>query len=172
MAEVHYNFGPGSYRIDQLQDEIVAAGLPTPAYINGSGSTGPGTPSTSVDVVYAAPLTPGQVNTLGATVAAHLPAGPRRPRLIYDVYQDVGALTAAQKTAVWNDLSAGTPPKWAQDRGANAADNHILWMLATQLGAVQTQADKRLCQQMLISIYCTDNPNFLVHPPFDPSINI
>src|SRR5262252_8864630 len=125
MATTTYGpYGPGSYNPAQLAGEIVAAGLPAPQDVQGSGYPAPGQPATSVAVVYAAPLTSAQVNTLDAVVAAHVPAGPRRPRLIFDVYNDVGALTAAQKNAVWTDLNAGTPPKWAQDRGTNAADLH------------------------------------------------
>ena len=93
-------------------------------------------------------------------------------RLIFDIFNDLGNLTATQKTNIWNDLDTGSPPKWARDEGINAADNHIIWMLATQLGAVQTATDKNLCRQMLIAIYVQDNPRYLEHPSFDTSINI
>jgi len=174
MAETIYPFGPGSYAPSQLAGEITAAGLPAPLDVRGSGYTGPGTPATDIEVVYAAPLGPGQVNTLNATVAAHVPASPKRSRLIFDVVADVDALTVAQKSAIFSDLNAGTPPKWATDRGLSAPDLHIVWMLAQKLGCVQTQADKNFCRTMLIAIYVTDEPNwnYLVHPAFAPEVNI
>ena len=172
MTTVLYPYGPGSYDTAQLDGEIIAAGLPAPAYLNGSGYTGPGSPATDIEIAYAAPLDAAQKALLDQTVANHVPAGPRRPRLIFDVYHDIGALTGSQKTKIWADLQSGTPPKWTQDRGPNAADLHILWLLATQLSVVNTAADKQTCQAMLMSIYTVDNPTFLVHPAFDTTINI
>src|SRR5215471_17477253 len=174
MSEAHYNFGPGSYRIDQLQDEIVAAGLPTPAYLNGSGMTGPGTPATSVDVVYAAPLTPGQVNTLGATVAAHVPAGPRKSRPLWAIRGDLQGLTTTQWTATWNDLSApvsgGPPRKYLGDYGVNAGTifcyDHVIYVVGG------TTAQVKAGQISLGACYVQDNPNYLVHPPWDFTINV
>src|SRR5215471_2127612 len=175
MAEVHYNFGPGSYRIDQLQDEIVATGLPQPAYINGSGSQGPGTPVTSVDVVYNAPLLPGQVNTLNATVAAHLPAGPRKSRPLYSIRSDVQALTATQMSATWQDLSAAAGPFLFKDpatTGPNAASlfhwDHTYYVLggtAAQLKAAQISITATYIQD-------PDNWKYLQHPPWDGTIFI
>src|SRR5215831_7083256 len=86
--------------------------------------TGPGTPATSVEVVYSAPLTPAQVNTLNATVAAHVPQGPRKARALWSIRSDVQALTATQLSATWTDLSAAAPPvprKYLGSSGPNAA---------------------------------------------------
>lgn len=99
-----------------------------------------------------------------------LAAVPRRPRVLYAVYKDVSALTGPQKTNIGNDLFSGSPPKVATDTGPNAPDLLILWTLR-QVASLST-ADKRLLETDAISIYTLDNPNYLVSPPFDPSINV
>src|SRR5262245_61935153 len=107
MATTIYGpYGPGSYDTAQLAGEITAAGLPAPQDVQGSGYPAAGQPATSVNVVYAAPLTSAQVNTLDATVAAHVPAAPRRPRPLWKIRGDIQALSATQFNNVWADLSA------------------------------------------------------------------
>ena len=172
MAEVHYNFGPGNYRIDQLSDEIVAAGLPKPAYLNGSGMTGPGAPATSVDVVYAAPLTPAGVNTLNATVAAHVPAGPRRPRPLHSIFNDVLALTTQQLSNLWADCNSPVAgvSKYLTDYGVNAGPIFTMDWTA-QLGPTAA-GQKANAQNCIMSMYIQDNPRYAVHPPFDTSIDV
>jgi len=176
MAEVRYSYGPddnaAGYNTVQLSTEITNAGLPT-HQVYGSGYSGPGDPiCTDVQVGFDPDIDALQKTTLDGVIAAHVPQGPRRSRLIFDIYNDIGFLSAVQKTKIWDDLSPGNPPKWAKDRGMNAADLHIIWMLATQLAVVSSAGDKNLCRQMLIAIYTQDNPNYLVHPPFDNTINI
>lgn len=147
-----------------LIQQCTDAGLPV--------QTVQGNPSLDqIVVITSRELTPAEVTTLDGIVAGY-DGRARRPRLIYDVWHDVGALTAAQKVATWNDLQTGDPPRWALDRGPNAADLHTLWLFATQVGAIQTATDRQKCQQMLISIYTVDNPTFLCNPPFDPTIEI
>jgi len=174
MADTLYHYGPGSYSTGQLASEIVAAGLPAPADIRGSGYTGPGTAATHIEIVYAAPLTPAQVNTLNATVAAHVPAGPRKARPLWQIRGDVQALSTAQFQNVWNDLSAavagGPPRKYLTDYGANVAGIFVFdWALYV---SGPTAAQQRAGQLSLTAMYCQDNPRYLVSPPFDPSINV
>jgi len=175
MAETHYPFGPGSYNIDQLTVEVSAAGLPAPLYINGSGYAGQGSFATAIDVVYGAPLLPAQVSTLNATVAAHLPAGPRKSRPLYSIRSDVQALSATQMSATWQDLSAAAGPvprKYLGTTGPNAATlfhwDHTYYVLggtAAQLKAAQISITATYIQD-------PDNWHYLMHPPWDSSIAI
>ncbi|HKB40480.1 MAG TPA: hypothetical protein VKD72_28910 [Gemmataceae bacterium] len=163
MALYSYAMPAAGLRGEQLLGELQAAGLPA-VDVSVTGD--------QVQVVTSRDLSSAEQTQTGNLVAAHVPNPERRPRLIFEIYQDIGALTGAQKVSIWGDLNAGTPPKWAQDRGPNAADNHILWLFATQVGAIQTATDRQKCQQMLIAIYTQDNPQYLVHPPFDTAIDI
>ena len=149
----------------RLASEITAQGLPL---VDGGGVQGPDA-NDLVTIRMTRDLSASEKTTLDEVVAAH-DGRPRRARLIFDVWHDIGALTGTQKTKIWLDLQSGTPPKWTQDRGPNAADLHIVWLMATQLGLVA--ADKQSSQQMLMSIYTVDNPTYLVHPPFDDTINV
>jgi len=174
VAATIYPYGPGSYKTEQLATEITAAGLPAPSDIRGSGYAGPGTFATSVEVVYAAPLTPAGVNTLDAVVAAHVPAGPRKARPLWKIRADIQALTTTQFNNVWADLSAavsgGPPRKYLQDYGTNAGPIFVFdWSLyVTGPTAAQVKAG----QISLTAMYVQDNPSYLIHPPFDSSINI
>jgi len=122
-------------------------------------------------VQYDPAATPAQIDQ-GNAVVAGFDGKWRQSRLIYDLYANIGALSAAQKQNAWSAATAGDPPLWAQDRGVNAADLHIIWLLATQLGVVSTVTDKNICRQMLLAIYTQDNPYFLVQPSWDTSINV
>jgi hypothetical protein len=79
LAITVYPYGPGSYNVSQLQTEIVNAGLPTPAYINGSGNTDTNSFATNINIAYDPALTAPQKTTLDSTVAAHVAVatGPR-----------------------------------------------------------------------------------------------
>jgi hypothetical protein len=173
MSDIIYSYGPGSYRTSQLETEIVAAGLPAPVAVNGSGYTDPGSFATTVQVHYAAPLSPAGVNTLGDVVAAHVPAGPRQPRPLWAIRADVQALSTGQFGNVWNDLSAAAgsvPRKYLTDYGVNAGSifcyDHLIYVVQG------TAAQVRAGQISLTSLYCQDNPKYLVNPPFDTSIDV
>lgn len=94
----------------------------------------------------------------------------RRPRPLYAIHADVKALSVAQSQAVAGDLFGGNPPKVDTDTGPNAPDLLVIKILR-QTGSLSA-ADKRLTEQAAMAIYALDNPNYLVHPPFDPSINV
>src|SRR5262245_3677207 len=97
-------------RIAALDQALRAAGIP----IIGVSS---GTPPT---VQYDPSATPAQI-TQGNTIAASFDMNPRRSRKLYDIWQDIGALNATQQTNIWNDFTSGSPPKWSQHTGSNAA---------------------------------------------------
>src|SRR5262245_54723064 len=46
--------------------------------------------------------------------------GDTQVRLAFDIFQDLGTLTGAQITAIWTDLTSGTPPKFGAYYGVNS----------------------------------------------------
>jgi len=149
-----------------LQDECVAAGLPV-SYIQG-GALG----SDEVTVVTFRVLTQPEQTTLGDVVAAH-DGRPRKARPLYAIRADVQALSVGQFNNVWNDLSAAAAPaprKYLLDAGPNAAAIFCFdWCVYTSGG---TAAQIKAAQLSLTAEYVQDNVKYLVHPPFDTSINI
>ena len=173
MSETHYPYGPGSYNTGQLANEITAAGLPSPSDVQGSGYQGPGTFATDIIVVYGAPLTPAGKVTLDGVVASHVPQGARKVRPLWAIRQDLQALTATQWTATWNDLSAASPPvprKYLGDYGVNAGSifcyDHLIYVVGG------TAAQQKAGQISLCALYVQDNVLYLVHPPWDSTINV
>jgi hypothetical protein len=107
-------------------------------------------------------------------VQAFLTATRRRPRPLWSIRADIQALTAAQFSNVWADLSAAVPGeaprKYLTDYGANVAGIFVFdWGLyVTGPTAAQVKAG----QISLAAMYTQDNPKYLVNPPFDPSIDV
>ena|SRR5215216_1968234 len=158
MAEQTYQRTAPGADPAKLQAELIAAGLPV-LYVNGGGD--------QVYVVTSRELTPAEVTTLDAVIAAH-DGRPRRRRKLYDVYQAIGALSPAQKTAISGDLFGGSPPKFTQDEGADAADLLVLWTLQ-QVGGLST-TDKNLVKQAAAAIYVRDNVTYLVNQTFGGAV--
>lgn len=94
----------------------------------------------------------------------------RVPRPLLDIITALTNLSAAQKTAVWNDVTSGTPPKWALDAGPNAAA--IAWAPTLITLSTIAAADVLNIKIKAVAMYCQDVPRYLVQPAFDPSINI
>jgi hypothetical protein len=117
--------------------------------------------------------TPAQI-TQGDNLALTMQAGEFKPRRLADIYKDLQALTAAQHTNVWNDLSAAVPGdvprKYLADPGPNAASIFVMDWNVYQSGA--TGAKLTAAQKDLIAMYVQDNPFYLKNPAFDSSINI
>jgi hypothetical protein len=122
-----------------------------------------------VHVLYRDGADPARVASCNAFIAGWTWVA-RRPRLLYDIYQSLGVLTAAQKQAIGNDLFGGSPPKFTQDKGPSAPSLLVLYTLI-QTGNLST-GDKALVKQAAAAIYCLDNPRYLIAPAFDPSINV
>lgn len=100
------------------------------------------------------------------------PPTARRPRLLWDIYQNVSALTTQQLDAVWTDLNAvpaGGAPKWALDEGVNRGGIVSLQWASSGGGSPASRTD---AQRRMISMYAQDVPNYLVNPSFRPEINI
>lgn len=109
-----------------------------------------------------------------------VPLDPSKPgpkarflRTLLSIYTDLLTLTDGvngQKAKVWADLSSGTPAKYLTDAGADADGIACLdWAVRFSGLGVAAVTDAKL---RLAAIYCRDNPNYLVHPTFDPSINV
>ena len=120
-------------------------------------------------VVTDTDLTQSQQTLLNSLVSQFDPR-PRESRSIYAIYTDLVALTAGQKTTVWNDFNSGTPPKYLLDEGPNAAALAVLDWTIKKLGA--SPAATTDAQLRAVSMYVQDNPKYLKNPTFDTSINI
>ncbi len=80
---------------------------------------------------------------------------------------NIGALTGPQQLAIATDLFGGVPPKFTSDAGEDSADLLVLYCLS-QTGL--STADKNLVKRSAAAIYTRDNPLYLTHPSFDPTI--
>jgi hypothetical protein len=92
-------------------------------------------------------------------------------KILWDIYQEVNALTTTQATNVWTDLNTGTPPKLAVDEGVTSPSIFTMHFLATAVAGL-TATEKNEARRRMISFYVWDNPKYLVNPPFDPTIQI
>lgn len=94
----------------------------------------------------------------------------RKPVPLLTIYNAIVALTNAQKTAVWADLTSGSPVKISQDVGANAGALFLMWRLASNASLpAAVVIDMKLTAA---AYYAQDNPTYLVAPTFDATINI
>jgi len=148
--------------VGRLHGELVAEGLPI-EYVRGPDASGVIIVTTTVD------LDALEIDTMDDVIAKH-DGRKRQPRVLYAIWKDIGALSGAQKQNIANDLFSGDPPKVTQDTGVNAPDLLILWTLQNSVSLSTT--DKQSAQRSAMSIYTLDNPKYLVHPPFDPTINV
>lgn len=95
---------------------------------------------------------------------------PPKVRSLFAIYNDLVALSASQKTNVWNDLTSGSPPKILGDTGPASDSIFLLWRIASNSSLpAATITDMKLTAA---AYYVRDNPRYLVAPAFDPSINI
>jgi hypothetical protein len=148
-------------RGDVLQTEAIASGLPV---------TSVSTSSTTAYVYTSRDLTPAEKTTLDNVVAAH-DGRPRQKRPLYEIDTDVNALTGSQLRNAWNDLAApfaSAAHKYLTTTGQNAGTMYALTWTANNV----TTAEGTAAQRSIISCYAQDYPSYLVHPPFDPTINV
>ena len=149
-----------------LYDQLVAVPLPV-THVNGQPDAG------QVIVSTSRALTAPEESQQASLVAAY-DGSPRRARPLWAIRGDLQALSAQQWTNVWADLSApvsgGPPRKYLTDYGINAGTifvyDHVIYVVGG------TAAQVKAGQVSLTACYVQDNPTFLVHPPFDPSIDI
>lgn len=88
------------------------------------------------------------------------------------IYADLSALSAAKKTAVWTNFTAGSPALWATDDGPNAGAIGIGFGIVTNLAATMTAAELTDMKLRAVTAYVLDNPQYLIAPGFDPTINV
>lgn len=111
----------------------------------------------------------GQI-TQGNSIAATWSNETRKPRGLYSIYVDINALSGTNKTAIWTDLTSGSPPKWALNTGQNQAAIVTLHWSAVNSGA--TAANLTDARMRLAACYVQDNPRYLVNPSFAAAVNI
>lgn len=96
------------------------------------------------------------------------------------IFQELNALSAAQKNAVWIAFTAGNPPKWAQDGNdgstwgthADAVSAHSGLAIDLPVSGGWTVALQTKARLQMVAVYLLDNPKWLVNPAFDPTINV
>jgi hypothetical protein len=139
----------------RLKNEAVAAGILVD-FVRGPDVLG------DVTVTTVAELDAAGKAALSAAVAAHDPR-PRRPRPLHAILADLLALQPAQQTAIWTDLTSGTPPKWR-----TTSSDPCVWAKATQ--GTTTAMEKAVG----VAFYCREagHERYLVNPAFAPAINI
>jgi hypothetical protein len=99
-----------------------------------------------------------------------LAATRRRKRTLLSILDSLNALTAAQKTAIGNDLFTMPDPKALTDAGPNAVGIFTLYW-AVNTGGI-SPADKNLAKLYAAAYWAQDNPKAFVNPPYDPTINV
>lgn len=145
----------------RLDTALRAAGLP----IDGLGVDGE-----TVNIFWQTQPTQQQLDTAAAIAADPYWKYARRQRSLWDIAGDLNALTAQQKTNVWNDLSAGTPARYKLDVGTNAGAISVLDLILAVSGL--TGANLTNARLRLAACYVQDNPAYLKTPGFDGTINV
>jgi len=110
-------------------------------------------------VTYDPSATPGQI-TQGNQIASTWPTTAYRTRLLWDIWQQLNALTTKQQNSITTDLQTGSPPKQFVVEQSNTSAAFSSWQVSS--GASMTSA----------AFYCQDNPMYLINPPFDTTINV
>lgn len=148
-----------AYDLAKIHEACVAAGLPVATVRSGNPPT----------IVWEGTPTAQQIAAAEAIINDPL-LQIRRLRTLYAIYQSLNSLTAGQKTAVWADLSAGTPPKYFTSTGSNDASILVLYWAITFMGL--TGNPLLAARISMTAMYVQDNPGYLRNPPFDPTINV
>src|SRR5262245_53212174 len=141
-----------------LTTQLEAKGIPV---VGVSG------PPWTVD--YGAAATAGQI-AQGDAIAAAFDGKDRKYRALWQIYQDIVALSGAQKTKIWTDLSGGTPKKYLKDTGINAAAVMALDWAVADSGAMGTALTS--AQQRIMTFVVQDFCFYLDQPVFDNTISI
>jgi hypothetical protein len=120
----------------------------------------------SVGVVWSVVPTQTQSNQ-ASSILTVLDPRPKVSRSLFAIYNDLVALTVAQKTNVWTDLTSGSPQKITMTGNDTV---FLLWRIASNASLpAATITDMKLTAA---TYYVRDNPRYLVQPSFDSSINV
>ena len=156
-------FMPANPNTSELLAQLQSAGLPAVDIQTSSAYPG------QVIAVCSSELTSPQSTRLGNLVTAWDPR-PRIDRPLYQIYNDLSALTTTQQSNIWTDFSSGTPPKYLLDAGDNAAAIVVLDWVVRKSGA--TGAALLDAKLRAVTMYVQDNVDYLVTPAFDTTINV
>jgi hypothetical protein len=107
----------------------------------------------------------------GDSIVYDLDVTLMRTRSVYDIYADIKALTAGQQAAIANDISVNNYEKLKSMRPPQDGPVAVLHWCVTSLAAA-TQAERYDAYARIDAMYCQQFPDYLVHPAFDPSIEI
>lgn len=146
-------------RVAKLANAITALGIPI---------TGIRDSESGLVIHYTAAATGPQI-TQGNALAAGWSFAPRKPRTITALFDAITALTTAQKTNIGNDLF-GASRKWSTNVGSNRSGMAVIYSQTLQGGI--TAANLAIYKSMGAAMYAQDNPEYLVNPTFDNSINV
>lgn len=95
------------------------------------------------------------------------------PRPYIEIKNDLALLSSAQKQLIWDDLMTvdATGLKKINAQGKDKADVLDVWEF---IGTRVTLTAVNLAELKLraVTVFVEANPLYLVHPPFDPSINV
>src|SRR5262245_16667205 len=109
----------------------------------------------------------------GDALAAAFDGKDRVFRDLSDLRAGIQALSTAQFTNVWADLSGpapGVPRKYLADTGPNAPS---IWVFDWSLYVSgPTAAQQKAGQISLAAMVVQDQPFYLDAPPFDPTVNV
>jgi hypothetical protein len=110
----------------------------------------------------------------GDAIAAGYDLRDAQLKSLSQLYQDVQALTAAQRTNLWTDLSASAlpeaPRKYLTDYGPSAASIFVMDWIVFVLKP--TAAQMTAAQNDIMAFYIGDNPQYAINPVFDTTINL
>jgi len=136
--------------ISRLDMYLRSLGIP----IVGVSQTG-----STFTVQYAPNATQAQKDQ-GNSIASTWPTTAYRSRLLWDIWQQLNALTTKQQNSITTDLQTGSPPKQFAIEQTNTSSAFSSWQVSS--GASMTSA----------AFYIQDNPTYCINPPFDTTINV
>lgn len=134
----------------RLHQALERAGLPV---------IGVGGNQAAPRVLYSRALTPGEQATANGLIAGH-DWTPKRLRNVAALRQAILALTPAQRSSIWNDLTSGSPPRWTRQPGQHTPAMVALHGPATSVTLLP--ADVQDARVAMIVLHMTAHPRYLL----------
>lgn len=98
-----------------------------------------------------------------------LPNGTSKlSKSVKQLYDEIQALSAGQKTNIWTDIS--TNLKYFANGSFNEGSIATMHYAATFTGI--SGATLTAARSIIVALYVQDNPLYLINPTFDTSVNI
>lgn len=170
MAVYNYVKPIGTVDLAKLQTEITAAGIAFLSVTGGAIGSG------DITVTTIVPLSTEQEATLNAVIAAH-DGRARRARPVFAIFAELAALGTGVQDGIIADLqlalplNSNPPPKWTTIKPPQDGSASAFRFVAVK-GGGYTAAEKREAAGWIVSMYCQQNPKYLVNPPGAPTVNI